>query len=123
MKPYKLMVSSMQGRMRLLLLDETDEILKAELPSGYFPRHPRAMTTLLEGLSMFLCAKLHVVVSADVLDDLYCLDFVDGLGGAAPSVFFEVEIAPRLRRPGRRIKGVGHFRDLKQLHLCTGWPR
>ena len=123
MKPYTLIVSAVQSRMRLLLLDETDEILKADLPPGNFPRHPRAMTTLFEGLSMWLGAKLHVVVSADALDSSYCLEFVDDLGGVAPSVFFEVDIAPRIRRPGRRIRGVGQFRDLKQLYLSTGWPR
>ena len=123
MRPYTLMVSALQSRMRLLLLDETDEILKADLPLGNFPRHPRALTTVLEGLSMWLGAKLHVVVSADALDNSFCLGFVDDLGAVAPNVFFEVEIAPRVRRPGRRIKGVGHFGDLRQLYLSTGWPR
>jgi hypothetical protein len=123
MKPYKLIVSAVRGRMRLLLLDESDEIMKADLPSGIYLRHPRALTTILEGLSMWLGTKLHVVVSADALDNSYCPELVDDLGGMAPSVFFEVEIAPRVRRPGRRIKGVGQFRDLKQMHLSTGWSR
>ena len=123
MRPYTLMVSAVQSRMRLLLLDETDEILKADLPPGNFPRHPRAMTTVLEGLSMWLGTKLHVVVSADALDNSSCLGFVNDLGAVVPNVFFEVEIAPRVRRPGRRIKGVGQFADLKQLYLSAGWPR
>lgn len=123
MKPYTLIVSASRGRMRLLLLDETDEIMKADLPSGILPRHPRALTTILEGMSMWLGAKLHVVVSADALEYSYCPELVDDLGGVAPSVFFEVEIAPRTRRPGRRIKGVGQFRDMKQMHLSTGWSR
>lgn len=124
MKPYTLIVSTEQSRLRLLLLDETDEIMKADLPPANFARHPRAMTTMFEGLSLCLGAKLRVVLSADALDTPYCLELVGDLGAVIPSVFFEVEIVPpRARRPGRRIKGIGQFRDLKQLHLLTGWAR
>ena len=59
MKPYTLMVSMAQSRTRLLLLDETDEIMRAELPAPpYVPRHPRAMTTMFEGLARWLGCKL-----------------------------------------------------------------
>ena len=123
MKPYTLMVSMAQSRTRLLLLDETDEIMRAELPAPpYVPRHPRAMTTMFEGLAMWLGCKLRVVVSADALGNSFCPELAGDLGVGVQSVFFDVEIAPPKRR-GRRLKGVGHFSDLRQLHFVAGATR
>ena len=122
MKPYTLMVSMTQSRTRLLLLDETDEIMRAELPPTFVPRHPRAMTTVFEGLAMWLGCKLCVVVSADALDYSFCPELAGDLGVGVQSVFFDVQIAPPKRR-GRRLKGVGHFNDLRQLHLVSGATR
>jgi hypothetical protein len=99
-----------------LLTDGTDELMRAQLPPGRQIRHGRAAATLLEGLSLWLDARLHVALSADAQDASYYLGLVDDLGCASRSVFFDVAlIEPRARRQGKKISGVGDFRDLRQL--------
>ena len=120
MSRYTVSVSPSQSRTRILLLDGTDEILRAELPPGPSLRHRRAVGTLLEGLSLWLDSKLHVVLPAVAADDSYYLELVDDLGCAARGVFYEVELVESpARRRGRRLRGVGNFADLRQLSLLA----
>jgi hypothetical protein len=99
--------------------------MRAVLPPGPSLRNRRAATTFLEGLSLWLDAKLHVALSADASEISYYLELVDELGCAARSLFYEVEVVePSARRPGRRLRGVGNFADLRQLSLiATGGGR
>jgi hypothetical protein len=52
---------------------------------------------------------------------LKCLGLTDELGMGAQSVFYRVDVVERgrRRRRGTRIRGVGDFGDLRQLHLAT----
>jgi len=125
MSRYVVTVAPSQSRTRILLMDGQDEIMRAVLPPGPSLRHRRAATTFLEGLSLWLDTKLHVALSADASDASYYLELVDELGCAARSVFYEVEVVePRARRPGRQLRGVGNFAELRQLSLiATGGGR
>ena len=125
MSRYVVTVAPSQSRTRILLLDGQDEIMRAVLPPGASLRNRRAATTFLEGLSLWLDSKLHVALSADASDASFYLDLVDELGCAARSVFYQVEVVePAARRPGRRLRGVGNFADLRQLSLIvTGGER
>jgi len=125
MSRYVVTVAPSQSRTRILLMDGQDEIMRAVLPPAPSLRHRRAATTLLEGLSLWLDSKLHVALSADASDASYYLELVDEFGCAARSLFYQVEVVdPSARRPGRRLRGVGNFAELRQLSLiATGRGR
>jgi hypothetical protein len=70
-------------------------------------------------LSLWLDAKLHVVLSVDEREAGFCLALTDEMGLGMRSVFFDVEVHDRRarRRRGQRIGGIGDFTDLRQLYL------
>ena len=75
--------------------------------------------TLLEGLSLWHQRPLSVVLSADVLDDGSALGLCDALGFGR-ALHYEVAVAVgerRGRRRRRELRGLGDFRDLRQLAL------
>lgn len=116
---YQVVIVPSATRTRVLVTEGSDELLRAVLPSPSQLRHERATTTFLEGLALWLDAKLHVVLSVDAKETGFCLGLTDEMGVGVRSVFFEVEVRDRRvrRRPGRRIRGVGDFADLRQLRL------
>ena len=103
----------------MLVTEGPDELLRAVLPSPSQLQYERAAITFLESLALWLNAKLHVVLSVDVKEAGFCLGLTDELGVGVRSLFFDVEVRDRRvrRRPGRRIRGVGDFADLRQLRL------
>jgi hypothetical protein len=125
MNRYIVSLAPTQSRTRVLLLDGKDEIMRAVLPAGPSLRHRRAAGTFLEGLSLWLDAKLHVALSADASDVSYYLELVDELGCGVRGVFYDVEVVePSAHHRGRRLRGVGNFADLRQLSaLATGGGR
>lgn len=104
---------------RVLLSHGPDELLRALLPSPSQVRHERAAITFLEGLSLWLDTKLHVVLSVGAREAGFCLGLTDELGVGIRSLYFDVEVRDRgaRRRRGQRIRGVGDFADLRQLRL------
>ena len=106
-------------RTRVLLSHGPDELMRALLPSPSQVRHTRAAITFLEGMSLWLDAKLHVVLSVDARAAESCLGLTDELGVGLRSLYFEVEVRDRGagRRRGQRLRGVGDFADLRQLRL------
>jgi hypothetical protein len=120
MSQYTVMLSSSASRTRLLLLDGQDELLRAVLPPGRLLRQRRAASTLLEGLSLWLDARLSVVLSADEAEASYYFDLVGDLGQPVRGVYFEVRMVERrARRRPRRLGGVSDFADLRQLSLLA----
>jgi hypothetical protein len=106
-------------RTRVLVSHGRDEVLRAILPPPSSVRHERATTSFLEGLAQWFDAKLHVVLCVDERAAGSCLALTDELGVGLRSVYFDVEVHDRRarRRQGRRIRGMGDFHDLRQLHL------
>ena len=103
----------------MLLSHGTDELLRAILPPPSAVRHQQAALALLEGLSLWLDAKLHVVLSVDAREAGFCLGLTDEMGLGMRSVYFDVEVHDRQarRRRGQRIRGIGDFADLRQLYM------
>jgi hypothetical protein len=102
-----------RDKVRILASAPTHDILKAVLDS---PRraHPRAMATLLEGLALWHQRPLSVVLSAD---DGVAMHLCDALGYGR-SLHYDVDLAvaiPRGARRRRELRGLGDFRDLRQL--------
>jgi hypothetical protein len=116
---YQVVIAPSATRTRVLVTEGSDELLRAVLPSPSQLRHERATITFLEGLALWLDAKLHVVLSVDAKEAGFCLGLTDEMGVGVRSLFFDVEVRDRRarRRPRRRIRGVGDFVDLRQLRL------
>ena len=94
-----------------------DEVMRAIL--GPTTRsHPRAAPTLMEALALWHQRALSVVLCADVEACSSATRMLDDLGFGERTIHYDVEVALRAhRRRGRRIHGLGHFADLRQLCL------
>jgi hypothetical protein len=62
MNRYVLTIMPTPAWTRLLLTEGPDELLRATLPTPVLIRHTRAARALLEGLSLWLDSRLHVVL-------------------------------------------------------------
>ncbi len=97
---------------RLLLTRGPDELLRAALPAAR-ATHPRAAAALCEALSLWVQEPLSVVLCVDGRDSSSELGLCDALGLGDRTVHYEVEVMDR----ARRRRGLGSFRDLRQLAL------
>jgi hypothetical protein len=62
-----------------------------------------------------------IVVSAADVDATSLFGLTDDFGTPQRGVFYNVEVVePKPRRRGKRLAGVGEFRDLRQLSLIPG---
>lgn len=124
MSEYTVTMSFSPARSRILVTAGADELMRAVLPPPRQVRHDRAALSLLEALALWLDRSPRVVVSADESDATYSFGLTDEIGNPQRSVYYTVEVVQRpARRRGRRIAGVGDFRDLRQLTLVRGERR
>ena len=116
---YTVVMVPSATRTRVLLSHGTDELLRAVLPPPSAVSYQQAAPAFLQGLSLWLDTKLHVVLSVDEPVTGFCLGLTDDMGLGIHSVYFDVEVHDRRarRRRGQRIRGVGDFADLRQLYL------
>lgn len=105
-----------QQQTRLLLSDPQGDLLKARLTAT--PAHPRALLTLLEGLSLWSGAPLRVALSVDA-------DYPHGLDsqllGAALWPAESQLVVFDLVRPERRRSKLSGLGDFRQLRLVRTW--
>ena len=102
---------------RILVMDGRNELMRAVLGSAE-ETHPRAATTLLEGLALWHHRPLSVALCVDEWERSSALHLYDGLGEGGRNVHFEVAVVARGRRErGRQLQGLGRFGDLRQLSL------
>jgi hypothetical protein len=107
----------------LVTAGPNDTLLKARLSPTV--QHPRAVPTLLEALALWEGAPVRAVVAVDgpgaSSATSLCLDsFADFTGGP----LYELQFVPwaRVCRMRDLLRGMGDFRDLRQLLLFEG-PR
>ena len=105
-------------RTRVLVVENRREVLKAVLGPPSLV-HPRAASTLLEGLALWYQTPLSVVLCVDERAGSSSLHLCDELGFGHKSLHYEVGVAfadrHRRRAPRRDLRGLGDFRDLRQL--------
>jgi hypothetical protein len=108
---------------RILMTEGPDDVLMARLAPVTSAHHRWAAPMLLQALSTWQSRPVRVVLSADAEDYLYSLGLTDGLGLGDHALHYVVDVVdPRQTRRGRRLRGLGDFRDARrQLHLA--WPR
>jgi hypothetical protein len=105
---------------RVLVTHGSDELLRAVLPPPSQVKHGQAAARLLEGLSLWLDERLCVALCVDEQALTSCIGLTDELGCGARSLFYAVEVVERRpRRRGTRLRGIGDFRDLRQLMLLA----
>lgn len=115
MDSISLILSPEPQQTRLLMTCGPNEVLRAILCS-HKEAHPRAATTLLEGLSLFYQRPLSVVLCVDNMSDSSALDLCDGLGFGQRTLHYDIGIAVREhQKTGSRISGLGSFRELKRF--------
>lgn len=114
MDTWMTLVEPTPRSVRLLVTDpEGNEVLKALLRA--FPRHPRALLTLLEALALWVGVPLTAAISATRRIDRRRVEALFGdelLPMDSALVHFEVTSPARRRRT---IVGVGDFRSLRAL--------
>ncbi len=119
---HTLNISVSATQTRVLLTHGIDELMRANLPPPSCVLYERAVTTFIEGLSLWLDQRVQVVLSVAAQDASFCLGLTDELGVGHRRVFFHVAVAlrNRRRRRGARIRGLGDFSDLRKLmrHGC-----
>ena len=106
-----------RDRVRLALMRGQDELLRACLPPPDQFWTGKPAKALLESLAIWLNARLRVVFDAKDPADGFCLELTDELGIGQRTLFYEVVTVERARRRPSRLRGVGDFKDLRQLCL------
>ena len=112
MREWKTMLQVTASSALLLVTSEGQDLLKAKLSAS--PSHPRALLTLLEGLSLWRGQPLDVVVSAGASSADWAMPvlFGDELF-PAESQLVRYHIA-HLARRAPRLRGVADFRSLRR---------
>lgn len=78
------------------------EVLRANLPPLSQVRQRRAVTTLLEALSLWMDARIGVALSAADWESCFSFALTDEFGVGSRSVFYAIEVVEsRTRRPAR----------------------
>jgi hypothetical protein len=111
-------IAPTRDRVRILATALGKDVLKAVLPP-IETAHRRAVTTLLEALSLWHGQPLSVVLSADDSEPGFAMGLLDGLDFGESTLFYEVTLA--VPDPGRRpsLRGLGEFADLRRVALIT----
>jgi hypothetical protein len=111
MSPWTVVLRCTTSSAKILVTEQGDDVLKARLSPH--PGHPRALVTLMEGLSLWRGTPLCVAVCAedDAQDCFERVFYGDGfVGPESPLVYFEHR--HRNEHP-HRLRGVGDFRQLR----------
>lgn len=102
---------------RLWLTHGPEEKLGAVLPPLTQLRHGRAVTTVLEGLALWMDWPLRVVLCANATAVSYWLGLTDASGVGMRGNSYDVQlVAPRDKRLAAEVHdGLGDFEDLHAL--------
>jgi hypothetical protein len=112
MRDWKATLQVGRSSALLLVTEEMSDVLKARLPLS--PSHPRALLTLLEGLSLWCGEPLHVAVSAsDRSVDWGASGLFGGELYPGESQLVQFHVGPRDCR-AQRLRGVADFRPVRR---------
>jgi hypothetical protein len=104
MERYTVAIFPTRKQTRVILCQGEHVLMRASLPPPESLRHEQAVTTMLEGLALWLDTRLHVVLCVDAERASFCLGLTDELARGLGSIFFTVEVerlAPRRRERAR----------------------
>lgn len=96
------LVNATAQRTRVVVTMGESVVMRATLPPLAAVRNRRAVTTLLEALSLWTDERLCVALCADDADGCSYFDLTDEMGVGARSVYYAVEVVKR--EPRRRTR-------------------
>ena len=101
-------------QVKMVVTDEmSDEVIRARLPCR--PDHPRSLLTLLESLALWSGSPLAAVISVAASARACCdRDLFGGALWPVDSALVRLSFVDPQR--GRRLRGLGSFRDVLSLH-------
>lgn len=108
----KVTITITDRQTRVLVQDKSGDRMLAQLPPLSSARHPRALPTLLESLSLWCGEVVPVVLSVDELSDWQLSGLSDVLDFGAETLFYRVEVVPLQHvgaRRAKRLQGLGSF--------------
>jgi hypothetical protein len=117
MEPYTMVFRLDRDQVRLALMREDDELLRARLPPPCQFWTGKSAKALLESLAIWLDAQLRAVFDAADPADGFSLELTDEAGTGLHTLFYDVVPIERRRRRPSRLRGVGDFRDVHALCL------
>ena len=112
-RPTAILKTSPRSTRMLVRVHDHDVLKAALMPPPSL--HPRAMPTLLEALSLWHQAPMHVVLCASEAASWCRLGLLDEMHLGLDTVHYTVEVRGYWRDPPQRIGGFGDFRDLRRL--------
>jgi hypothetical protein len=120
---FRLTIVPRASETRILATEGPDDVLMARLAPVSAAHHRWAAPMLLQALATWQGRPVRVVLSADAEDYLYGLGLSEGLGLGDHAMHYVVDVVdPRELRRGRRLRGLGDFRDVRQ-RLRLVWSR
>lgn len=121
MKRITVILAPEPTRVRILVRGDGQDVMKAVLGSAK-QAHPRAASTLLEGLALWQQRPLSVVVCVDERCDGHALGLFDALGLGERTLHYEVGVAYHKTSRRQRMAGIGDFRDLRRMEIAEVAP-
>jgi len=116
MESITVTIAPERGHVRVLARQGRRDVLRAILGPAS-ESHPRAASTLLEGLALWHQQRLAVVLCVDETSRGSALSLSDALDYGRESLHYDVGLAFPVRRGGRRTHGRTDFGDLRRLSL------
>jgi hypothetical protein len=96
-----------------------ENIAQGARPLSVQPKHPRALPTLLEALALWQGERVHGALVADEQAAMSGTSiYRDTFDHIEPTPLFQLDVVgrhPRRRDAGGVLRGMGDFRDLRQL--------
>ena len=96
------MVTATAKKTRVVVTTGEGVVLRATLPPLAKVAHERAVTTLLESLSLWTDERLCVALCADDAAGCFRFDLTDEMGRGAKRVYYAIEVVKR--EPRRRTR-------------------
>jgi hypothetical protein len=106
------LLSTLSKRTRVVVSMGDAVVLRANLPSLTTVRHPAAVTTLLQALSLWADERLCVALSAENVETCFRYALTDEMGLGARSVYYAVELVKHEHRRRSRLGDAGKPRQL-----------
>jgi hypothetical protein len=106
----------------VVMTSPRDTILKATLSRE--PTHPHALPTLLEAISLWEGAKVHAALGVGEMQGGFASNLFRDRFGACGEPLYAIDVVPmasRSRARRRDVRGLGDFRDLRQMVLAEAW--
>jgi len=108
----------------VVMTSPSDTILKATLSRE--PTNPHALPALLEAISLWEGSKVHAALGVAETQRGFESNLFRDRFGACGEPLYAIDVVPmakasRVHPRSREVRGLGDFRDLRQMVLTEVW--